>query len=164
MLPATLFCQRKGVCSIAETNGSHFSLQGIAHAHWSLVSLDIHRIMHENLYITFRTFPYEPFHEKTAWVVHMCLHPWVTFMVISPTQNNSLQIHCHLVVLKPWIMIPLHFGHVDKRTYYTFSFVTGLHICKTLSDPQKVNSIFTRLLHCKDNELSGKMEVPISAI
>jgi len=49
MIPATVFRRRKEVCSIAETNGSHFSLQGIAHVHWSLVSLDIRRIMHENL-------------------------------------------------------------------------------------------------------------------
>ena len=61
MIPATLFGRPKGACSIAETNGSHFSLQGTAHAHWSLVSLDIRRIMHGNLYITFRMFPYNPF-------------------------------------------------------------------------------------------------------
>ena len=57
MIPATLFRRRKGACSIAETNGSHFSLQGTMYAHWSIVSLDSHRIMHENLYITFCTFP-----------------------------------------------------------------------------------------------------------
>ena len=64
MIPSTLFRRRKGACSIAEMNGSHFSLQGITHAHWSLVSLDIRRIMHENQYRTFRMFPYEPFHEN----------------------------------------------------------------------------------------------------
>ena len=65
MIPATLFHRQKGACPIAETNGSHFSLQGTAHAHWSLVSLDFRRIMHEKQHITFRTFPYEPFHENT---------------------------------------------------------------------------------------------------
>ena len=65
MIPATLFGRRKGACSIAESNRSHFSLQGTEHAHWSMVSLDIRRIMHENLYITFRTFPHEPFDENT---------------------------------------------------------------------------------------------------
>ena len=52
MIPATVFGRWKGACS----NRSDFSLQGIAH---------IRRIMHENLYITFRTFPYEPFHDNT---------------------------------------------------------------------------------------------------
>ena len=56
--------RRKGSCSIAETNGS---LQGTVHARWSIMSLHIRRIMHENLYITFRTFPYKPFHENALF-------------------------------------------------------------------------------------------------
>ena len=88
MIPATLFRRRKGACSIAETNGSHFSLQGIAHVHWSLVSLDIRRIMHENLYITFRTFPYEPFHENTLTY----LSPDATTSHKNSGQTDSITI------------------------------------------------------------------------
>jgi len=78
MIPATLFRRWKGACSIAETNGSHFSLQGIAHTHWLLVSLDIHRVMHENLNITFLTFPCRPFFMRISWFgsfdVLVCIH------------------------------------------------------------------------------------------